>query len=971
MAGSVKVVLKSVFDDKGIKSAQAEFANVGKTIGGVLTAVGASVALAGAGIAKFGADSVKSASTLEESLNAVNVAYGSASKAIVELGEDAAQRLGVTQSAFNAAAVRFSAFAERVVGAGGDVTGFIDDITTRAADFASVFNIDVAEALQVFQSGLSGEAEPLKRFGINLLDSEVKAYGLRTGLIAVGETMTEQQKVQARYGLLMEATAKTQGDFANTSDSLANSQRILQASFEDLQASVGSALLPVFADLTKEFGTMLPSIQAALIPAAEALAETFRTKVVPIIQRFTEWLASPEGTKKVEEFTKAILDGVIGFVKFTAEILENFDAVKNTLITLGAAIITFNTLRTALQLATAAQLLFNAAVSANPYVLAATALATLISLAVAAGSAMAAFAEEQKAAREASTGLAGRLGELVAEQRRLKELFDNGVISFADYKKAIGPVNSELAILQGNMMRAAGAGRDLNKVSIGSLTGQLSAAAGEANRFRAILAGIPTSTVVTAVTETGAGKPKGKTAAEIRAEQVEAAEKAFEKVQKLVRATQKKIVEAQEGYDKAVTRANADYLENVAKLRTDYANALEGIVKTSQDRLRSAFQTAVGASLSDLFGKEGERSVEKLVENLRNRIIASRQLIQNSSQLASLGFTQTFIEQVVSAGVETGNELADAILKSTPETQAQLKGLFTALEQTGETGMDGLAKTIYDQQGLATRELRDLYKKTGEELDKALLDQQVRFQETLKAAAESLGEKLRDIKTDFEEDVADLKGAYGGLKGVIDGVSNSLDSMIGKADQAAKAASDAAIKAANSTRAAVADITGKPMAGTDLGLGGSGASEGLRGFGDPLEMRRLAAIQAAGEALGTFSQQFVNTVLGQRSFVNDGQRTVLSPGASESRVGELIAKGFKEEIAAGIGGDRMNLALALAEQIYGVDIGGISTPGQVGGNTFNISVNAGMGTDPISVGAQIVEAIKRYERSSGQVFAGV
>jgi hypothetical protein len=49
----------------------------------------------------------------------------------------------------------------------------------------------------------------------------------------------------------------------------------------------------------------------------------------------------------------------------------------------------------------------------------------------------------------------------------------------------------------------------------------------------------------------------------------------------------------------------------------------------------------------------------------------------------------------------------------------------------------------------------------------------------------------------------------------------------------------------------------------------------------------------------------------------------------------------------------------------------MSTPGQVGGNTFNISVNAGMGTDPISVGAAIVDAIKRYERSSGQVFAGV
>ena len=39
------------------------------------------------------------------------------------------------------------------------------------------------------------------------------------------------------------------------------------------------------------------------------------------------------------------------------------------------------------------------------------------------------------------------------------------------------------------------------------------------------------------------------------------------------------------------------------------------------------------------------------------------------------------------------------------------------------------------------------------------------------------------------------------------------------------------------------------------------------------------------------------------------------------------------------------------------------------GNTYNVTVNAGMGTDGAQVGREIVSAIKRYERSSGQVFA--
>ena len=39
------------------------------------------------------------------------------------------------------------------------------------------------------------------------------------------------------------------------------------------------------------------------------------------------------------------------------------------------------------------------------------------------------------------------------------------------------------------------------------------------------------------------------------------------------------------------------------------------------------------------------------------------------------------------------------------------------------------------------------------------------------------------------------------------------------------------------------------------------------------------------------------------------------------------------------------------------------------GSTINITVNAGIGTDGTVVGRQVVEAIKRYERSSGPVFA--
>ena len=281
-------------DNKGLSSSlddsSSRLSSFAKGAGIALAAVGAAV---GAAAFTIGKKAVSAASDLEESINAVNVAFEGAAAGVLALGETSAVAMGVSQREFNAAAVRFSAFADRVVGDGGDVAGFIGDISVRAADFASVFNIDVAEALQVFQSGLAGEAEPLKRFGINLLQAEVQTYALEAGIIAAGEQMTEQQKVQARYGLLMQSTAKTAGDFANTSDGLANSQRILGARLDDVFSSLGGALLPAMASIVGEL----------------------TDRLIPAFERFSAWFQKNEPA--ITAFASRVLDGLsaaIGFV---------------------------------------------------------------------------------------------------------------------------------------------------------------------------------------------------------------------------------------------------------------------------------------------------------------------------------------------------------------------------------------------------------------------------------------------------------------------------------------------------------------------------------------------------------------------------------------------------------------------------------------------------------------------------------
>jgi hypothetical protein len=267
---AIRIPILTTFDPKGLKQANAQLAK----LSGSVSSLGRNFAVAGVAIGAIGAGlakTVQTASSYAESVNAVNVAFGKSAKGIIDFGKTAATTLGVSQVDFNNAAVRFSAFAERIVGSGGDASKFIAEISTRASDFASVFNIDVSEALRVFQSGLAGEAEPLKRFGINLLDSEVKAYAMANGIGAVGRELTETEKVQARYGLLLQATGKTAGDFANTSGGLANQMRILSAEVSNTQIEIGNQLLPVMAELLPIVRDLVRDLGTQLVAAVKAV----------------------------------------------------------------------------------------------------------------------------------------------------------------------------------------------------------------------------------------------------------------------------------------------------------------------------------------------------------------------------------------------------------------------------------------------------------------------------------------------------------------------------------------------------------------------------------------------------------------------------------------------------------------------------------------------------------------------------
>jgi hypothetical protein len=745
---AVNIVLRTDFDSRGLKEAERgldKFKGIAdKAFRGV--AIGTGIAAAAFG--KLAMDSIRAASNLEESTNAVNVAFGKSADAVLAIGANSAESLGLARNEFNEAAVRFSAFAERIVGDGGDASEFIEEVTQRASDFASVFNIEVAEALRVFQSGLAGEAEPLKRFGINLLQSEVQAFALRDGIVAVGEQMTETQKVQARYGLLLESTAKTAGDFANTSDGLANSQRILKARFTDLQAEIGQALLPAFTDLFK------------------AVAD----RVMPEMEKLGAFLRSPDGQRAIEDLADTVGNLAVKFI-------ENLEQIVRTAIAFGTFTVAVKGITTAVQLATTAQLLFNTAIRANPYVLAATGLLAFVA-------AVTAFRNDSEAATQAARSQASQIGILQSEIDQLKIAYDQGTISQEAYEAQLKAIQREQEYVQIATKGTAGELNRFNQLSLAGVRKEMSATAEEgarlANNQRQLYFAMRGETAP----EFGEAfkvpeivVPKGPSAFE----------QARDRVQQLIKSSQKQLRDAEKSLIESQVTARENYANNILRIEKDFADRLTGIVQQSQDRLRSAYRSSVETNIAALFDQNADGSVEGLVKSLSDKLAGSRRLLENSAQLASDGFSQTFIEQIVGAGTETGNELASAILQSTPETRNELKSLFSAIEREASTGMDSLSQQIFNDQGLATDELKRLYENTQVELTDAMLEQQTILDDALVTANDRFLESVTRIKEGLNDQLADMKGQFGGMEKTIDQFIGKLDSLIAKQRQLSNA----------------------------------------------------------------------------------------------------------------------------------------------------------------------------------------
>lgn len=245
--------------DDGIKKATSGTRDKFRAIG---KAAAAGIAVGVGAFAALGKASIDAASDIDESLSKNEKLFGASAKTVERFAQTSAKSYGISRkSVLEYTGVFGNLF--RALGQSEKASATQSVALTKlAADMASFNNTSVEEALDAIRSGLVGETEPLRRFGVNMNDATLKAQALKMGLISTTkDALSPQNKALAASALITKQTAQAHGDFERTSGGLANQQKILKARWEDAQATLGAKLLPIALKVVTALSDMMTAAQ--------------------------------------------------------------------------------------------------------------------------------------------------------------------------------------------------------------------------------------------------------------------------------------------------------------------------------------------------------------------------------------------------------------------------------------------------------------------------------------------------------------------------------------------------------------------------------------------------------------------------------------------------------------------------------------------------------------------------------------
>jgi len=261
----IRLLVNSRGVDKGLNEVKGKFSGWARDIRtGIAQGIGQ--ALFGAvtgGLRTMVAQiplSIKATSNLTESINKAGVVFGANAKDILAWSKTAATALGQSQQQALEAAGSFGNLFTSMGVTRKESARLSVELVELASDLASFNNIRPEDALEKLRAGIVGETEPLRVLGININETVVKAEAMALGLGKGNKMLTDQEKILARYSIIMRQSANAQGDFARTSQDVANQQRILAAQIENSRAKFGQVFLPIYTEILRGLNLLMGQV---------------------------------------------------------------------------------------------------------------------------------------------------------------------------------------------------------------------------------------------------------------------------------------------------------------------------------------------------------------------------------------------------------------------------------------------------------------------------------------------------------------------------------------------------------------------------------------------------------------------------------------------------------------------------------------------------------------------------------------
>lgn len=192
------------------------------------------------------------------------------------------------------------------------------NLTQLAADMSSFTGESMDLALQRIKSGISGEIEPMRKWGIALDQATLQETAYALGINKRVAEMTRAQKTELAYYQIMHATQYAQGNMARTMLTPANAIRILQTEFKQLGRAIGSVFIPIALKIIP----VIRAIVQILTELARKLAALFGFKI-------SDYDFSASTVQDIGASFGDLEDNVNGTTKALKKMLMPFDELNN------------------------------------------------------------------------------------------------------------------------------------------------------------------------------------------------------------------------------------------------------------------------------------------------------------------------------------------------------------------------------------------------------------------------------------------------------------------------------------------------------------------------------------------------------------------------------------------------------------------------------------------------------------------